>query len=136
MTRALLLTILLCGGATASVASGAPPVRDASPCESETTSFDTRAVTCSIPAGGLQRYHLQVNFSGGHDDTMASMIPRLDGVSLKCEEGSKVRLMGEDGDVSLICVFSIPDRHADKHLFEASISFSHAQYVSYAFGPF
>ena len=66
---------------------------------------------------------------------MASMQLQLDGAPLTCEAGSKVRLMGEDGEVSLICIFSTPQGKAEKHTVEASVSFSHAQYVSYAFGP-
>jgi len=66
---------------------------------------------------------------------MASLALRLDGASQNCEEGRKTRLVGEDGEVTLVCLFSIPGRNAKRHLFESIISWTHAQYVSYAFGP-
>ncbi len=135
MNRAAFLAVLVSAAIAASATTAAPQLRRSPACESQATSFDSHALKCSIPAGVSHRYRLEVNFSGGHDDTMASMTARLDGVALHCDDGSKMRLMGEDGDVSLVCIFSTRAGSDEDHVFEASISFSHAQYVGYALAP-
>lgn len=94
--------------------------------------FDSREVECALDStSGARRYALQVNFSGGHDDTMAKMAPMLDGAPLSCEAGSKTQLMGEDGDVSLLCLFTAP-RDARRSVLFVSFTWSHAQYESYS----
>lgn len=73
----------------------------ASVCESRDLTFDSKEITCSIPASpGKSLPRLVVKFSGGHDDTMASMAVQVNGEPFTCGAGSKLRLMGEDGDVS------------------------------------
>ena len=61
---------------------------------------------------------------------MAKMAPTpmLNGTSLTCEDGSKLSLMGEDGDVSLTCLFTAPGV-SERSRFSATFAWSHAQYT-------
>src|SRR5262245_32334065 len=79
-----------------------------SACYSQSPGGDARTFTCplSVP-DGTRHFRFTAAFSGGHDDTMASMTLTLDGAPLACAPGSKTSLMGEDGDVGLECKFSI-----------------------------
>ena len=43
---------------------------------------------------------------------MASITPSLDDVPLACDKGSKISLMGEDGDVSLDWIAGFPWRRS------------------------
>lgn len=76
-------------------------------CESSTLGGDLFDVRCPLPAEPApQRYRYEVHFSGGHDDTKASLSPALDGSPIACDPArSKLRLFGEEGDVSLACEF-------------------------------
>jgi len=128
----VVMLVLLVSGPT----YAADAVRESkatSRCELREPTFDSREVECSLnPSPDLRRYVLRVNFSGGHDDTMAKMAPVLNGVALNCEDGSKTSLMGEDGDVSLLCFFSARGGPKTSNLV-AAFTWSHAQYVSYSF---
>ena len=103
-------------------------------CESRAVAGDTRDISCPLNASGtLQRFCFKASFSGGHDDTVASMTPSLDGVPLACEEGSKTSLMGEDGDVNLECKFSITQSAGTDHVLTVTLSWGHAQYTDFEF---
>jgi len=113
------------------VACGAQPSgpRAALPCEAQASPGDLRNFSCPLKAAtAARRYRFKAEFSGGHDDTMASMALNLDGAPLACDEGSKTQLMGEDGDVSLECRFSIPET-AGAHVLKVVLKWSHAQYT-------
>ena len=87
------------------------------PCESHDLTFDSKEIGCSLRTFSPgERLRLTVNFSGGHDDTMASMAVYIDDQVLVCDVGSKLRLMGEDGDVSLTCRFSVGAASRDQRL--------------------
>ena len=62
---------------------------------------------------------------------MASMTLSLDGAPLACEQGSKTQLMGEDGDVSLECRFSLADAAGTKRVLKVLLRWSHAQYTDF-----
>ena len=131
MRRFIVMLVLLVSGPTYAADAGRES-RATSHCELREPTFDSREVECSLsPSSDLRRYVLRVNFSGGHDDTMAKMAALLDGVSLPCEDGSKTSLMGEDGDVSLLCLFAARGGPKTSSLV-ATFTWSHAQYVSYS----
>ncbi len=93
-------------------------------------------IQCQIAASATpQRLRFKVNFSGGHDDTMAFMTPSLDDAPLDCDKGSKISLMGEDGDVSLDCRFSMAEKPGTKKVLRVKVLWSHAQYVDFEFKP-
>ena len=105
-------------------------------CESPSTPGDYRNIECPLNASGTpQRFRFKANFSGGHDDTMASMEATLDGSPLACEKGSKTSLQGEDGDVSLECRFSLKEKAGTKHVFAAALTWRHAQYTDFELHP-
>jgi cytoskeletal protein RodZ len=116
---------------------GVADAADAEPksyCELKTTSGETREVECPMNASGAtQRFAFKTNFSGGHDDTTASMIASLDGLPLTCDEGSKTTLMGEDGDVSLECKFSVRARAGTRLVLKVLLSWRHAEYSDFEF---
>lgn len=132
-----LLAIGLCGGLAGAATSGTPPVAatassSAKPlCESQASGYDALLIQCPVgPSAAPQRMRFKVNFSGGHDDTMASMTASLDDAALACDKASKTRLMGEDGEVSLDCGFSTPGKPGAQIL-RVKVTWSHAQYVGY-----
>jgi hypothetical protein len=57
----------------------------------------------------------------------------LNGAPLACEKGSKARLEGEDGDISLECRFSIVEKAGTKHVLGVALSWYHAQYTDFEF---
>ena len=100
------------------------------PCSSTSAGEDGREFTCRIQAADARRpLRFKAFFSGGHDDTVASLQVTLDGSPLTCGEGSKTRLMGEDGDVSLECRISVPSTGDSNHVLTVLIKWSHAQYT-------
>ncbi|MGH8516104.1 MAG: hypothetical protein ACREUE_01455 [Panacagrimonas sp.] len=107
VTRLFFLTgALLVASATLHAAEAAAPGEIA--CTSTTTGGDLFDVRCPLPAiPDAQRYRYEVHFSGGHDDTRASIAPALDDAPLACDEArSKLRLFAEEGDVMLACEFT------------------------------
>jgi len=102
-------------------------------CEVESPGYDSREVSCVIPASPeAQRFEFVVNFSGGHDDTSASMQAALDDRPLGCEENSKTSLFAEDGEVSLYCRLTVAGAPQSARL-KVAFRWSHAQYTSFAF---
>src|SRR5258706_9139397 len=105
-------------------------------CESRSPGGDFRDISCPLdPASAPKHLRFKVDFSGGHDDTMASMALSVDGAPLACEQGSKTQLMGEDGDVSLECRFSLPDADGTKRVLRVLLKWSHAQYTDFELAP-
>ena len=143
----VLLAMGLCGGAAgaatpvasaaatsssqAALPSAAKPV-----CESQEPGYDSRLIQCPITTSATpQRLRFKVNFSGGHDDTMASMTTSLDDTPLACDKASKTRLMGEDGDVSLDCGFVAVGKPGTQQVLRVKATWSHAQYVGFEMTP-
>jgi hypothetical protein len=112
------------------------PASNKLPCASQSPGGDLRNISCTLNAPSAGRhFRFKVDFSGGHDDTMASMTLTLDGAPLACEPGSKTQLMGEDGDVSLECAFSVPDAARAPRELTVLVKWSHAQYTDFALVP-
>jgi hypothetical protein len=76
-----------------------------------------------------RHYRLEVHFSGGHDDTSASLSATLNGIPLTCGSNSKTKLFGEDGEVSLWCDFEVGATGGPSHRLEGVVAYRHAQYV-------
>ncbi|MFT3931612.1 MAG: hypothetical protein QM709_15085 [Spongiibacteraceae bacterium] len=101
-------------------------------CSTTAQTYDSRVVQCQFPKAAVtQKLTFRANFSGGHDDTKADIEPFIDDIPLKCDEGSKTNLFGEDGDVSLWCSFSIRDHAKSNGIFTIRVKWSHAEYTNY-----
>lgn len=101
-------------------------------CDIQSQTYDSREVSCTIPAAAqTRRFEFIARFSGGHDDTRASIRPSLNGQSLVCDEGSKTSLFAEDGDVSLQCRFTLPATSADAAKLQVTVRWSHAEYANF-----
>ena len=123
------VTWLAAAAAAAALAAGAPGEEN-SACESQTPGGDFVQFSCLLPArGSEQRWRFKADFAGGHDDTSASMTLVLDDAPLNCEAGSKTRLFGEDGDVSLVCRFRVRGVAGARPVLAVTLLWSHAQYV-------
>ncbi len=128
---ALVAAVPLGGAGAAEPIKPIKPInqRAAVQCEAQASPGDLRNIACPLKASTTpRRYRFKADFSGGHDDTMASMALSLDGAPLACDEGSKTSLMGEDGDVSLECRFSVPQA-AGAPVLKVVVKWSHAQYT-------
>src|SRR5262245_29861606 len=67
---------------------------------------DSMEVKCPLAAAATPtRYSFTAHFSGGHDDTHAWLTAKMNDAPLVCSEGSKTDLEGEEGEVSLLCLF-------------------------------
>ena len=119
------LAVALAAGANPAAAQTKPP------CESPAPGYDSQVVKCTLASGTAKRYRFKANFSGSHDDTTASMTTTLDGAPLACDKGSKTDLMGEDGEVSLECRFSIAGEGSATRLLSVTLSWRHAQYKDF-----
>ncbi len=127
--RAPLLLALLVGWG-----SGGAEAQHSSalPCESTLLHDGARQVQCPLSgAGEKQAFSFRADFSGGHDDTEASMKLLFEGMPVACDTGSKTSLMGEDGDVSLVCLFSVMPSPRPSAALEVSIRWRHAQYTRF-----
>lgn len=134
MRKFLVPAALACGVLSTVAAEAAPPIGtgDAVACIADNpTGGDIRIVTCTMPAARVHRF--TVDFSGGHDDTSASISATLDGQPKACEDGSKTSLFGEDGDVSLNCRIHAADRAIAMHTLVVTVLWSHAQYRDFVF---
>ena len=120
------LAVALAAGANPAAAQTKPP------CESPAPGYDSHEIRCPLAAtGAAQRFRFKADFSGSHDDTTASMTTTLDGAPLVCDKGSKTELMGEDGEVSLDCKFSIAGEGSATRLLSVTLSWRHAQYKDF-----
>ena len=133
MRRLLCLFALAPLAATPTFAPAAALPADAPACTASTaTGGDIRVLTCALTAG--RPYRLTANFSGGHDDTSASLAATLDGQPVDCEADSKTRLFGEDGDVSLHCRIRAGGDPAPAHVLVVTVLWSHAQFRDFTYG--
>ena len=100
-------------------------------CETSTLGGDMFDVRCPLPPTAIaQRYRYEVHFSGGHDDTKASLSPALDGAPIACDEAaSKLRLFAEEGDVRLVCEFVAGGKDAaSAPVFSVRVLWHHCQH--------
>ena len=126
--RAIAVSMILVAGAGSTPAWGQPR------CEVQAVGADSRDIRCPLSTSGTgQQFRVRANFSGGHDDTTASMTASLDGAALVCGEGSKTSLMGEDGDISLECRFSLTDKPGMTRVLRVLVTWRHAQYTGFEF---
>jgi hypothetical protein len=122
---------LALGAAHGVAATGSSP--SPSGCEARPQGNDALQVTCPLGrSASVQRFRFTANFSGGHDDTTASMTPTLDGASLACEPGSKTSLIGEDGDVSVDCAFTVGEAPGTTRVLQVLLKWRHAQYTDFS----
>lgn len=77
-----------------------------------------------------RKFKFEVRFSGGHDDTRASLSGTLNGKPLACDEGSKPELEGEFGDVSIHCEFVSEAIPGGQEL-KIAVEWRHAQYADF-----
>lgn len=95
--------------------------------------YDWREITCTVPAAATaRRFQFKAMFTGGHDDTSASIAPTLGEAPLACAEGSKLSLFGEDGDVHVFCDFG-GAAMAGRTTFKVLIKWSHAEFADFDF---
>jgi hypothetical protein len=100
-------------------------------CDTQLVRWDRREFQCPLTADGNERHlRFRADFSGGHDDTEASMVLSLDGEPLACRPGSKTSLFGEDGDVSLECHLVLAGPAGTKRMLGATVKFHHAEFVA------
>ena len=125
----LLLATLISGPLSRAAATGAvvAPQCQATPGLGEALDY-TCLLTLARPG---QHFVFRATFDGGHDDTMASLAAKLDGVAIDCDAGSKTSLMGEDGTVSLDCRVSPAGAVGAVHHLDIALAWSHAQYARY-----
>jgi hypothetical protein len=116
-------------------ATKAPAIFSASDaCSERSTAFGKQEFQCQLPKTGFAgKFRFKVNFSGGHDDTSGRIEPSIDDAPLACDEGSKMFLSQEDGNVSLWCDFSVADPLQGNGIFRAVVWWGHAEYVNYEF---
>jgi hypothetical protein len=116
----------------AAAESAAPADLGKTHCESRSVANDLQEVECQLKdAGPARHFTFSAQFSGGHDDTLASMTPSLNGQPLACLGGSKTRLMGEDGEVGLHCHFAVAGDEGVAPVLKVLLKWSHAQYVNF-----
>jgi hypothetical protein len=130
MGRRAWLDLMLLLAVTA-VTAGPAAAAEALTCEPLSVAWDRHEYRCPLTADGNERrLRFKADFSGGHDDTEASMALTLDGAPLACDPGSKTRLFGEDGDVSLECRLVLAGPAGTQRVLGAKLRFSHAEFVA------
>ncbi len=107
-----------------------------STCGVAAKTYDSKDVVCTIPHDAqARRSEFVTRFSGGHDDTSASINTSLDGQPLACETGSKKDLFAEDGDVSLYCRFVVDAQpqgaSGSEARLQVTIHWSHAEFTDF-----
>jgi hypothetical protein len=114
------------------VTTGSACAAEVLTCDTQSVGWDRHEYRCPLTANGTeQRLRFKADFSGGHDDTEASMVMTLDGVPLACSKGSKTSLFGEDGDISLECHLALTGPPGTKRLLGATLKFRHAEFVAF-----
>jgi hypothetical protein len=110
----------------------ASQAQEAPACQEHKLFGDERRFECAVDwtAQGAPPRFVAL-FSGGHDDTMASLKVQADGSPAPCGPGSKPELMGEDGNVSLVCHLPLGSLAAGRHVFTVDLRWSHAQYEGF-----
>jgi hypothetical protein len=129
MRRSALFALAIAANLPSLSAHAATP---ATACRVVGQTYDSKEVQCLLPrAEPAGRHEFVARFSGGHDDTQASIVTSLDQQPLACEAGSKKELLGEDGNVTLFCRFSVGAGVGADGVFKATIRWSHAEYTDY-----
>jgi hypothetical protein len=124
--------LYLAFAAVSTVRADTPSALTQLTCDSTTTGGDIRNFSCALALSKkAQSFRFKANFSGGHDDTTASMTLAVNDAPLVCDQGSKTSLMAEDGDVSLECKFSIAGKQRDNPILQVELKWSHAQYMDF-----
>lgn len=96
------------------------------PCESTAIGANgQRQFVCTV----ARSVRFTARFSGGHDDTKASLEMTVDDVPTVCDAGSKPSLMGEDGDVSLVCTLTFDATAPPRKTVRVLLRWHHAEYV-------
>lgn len=128
-----LLWVLLLASVPASAPQAAAAAPQPQACEPPALGRDKLSMRCSLdPAAGPQRFHIQVHFTGSHDDTTASIEVAIGDTPVVCDAGSKTSTEGEDGDVTLDCQFNASAKPGAAAMLRASARWFHAQYVGFA----
>lgn len=97
---------------------------------------EVRFVECPVVAADAPHgYRFEAFFTGGHDDTVAELVTTLDEAPLTCEPGSKTRLEGEFGDVSVACRFRVDAAQPAPQVARIKIVWTHAQFDRFEFAP-
>ena len=105
---------------------------EAPACQEHKLFGDERRFECAVElAPGSTPPRFVALFSGGHDDTMASLKVQAEGAPAECGPGSKPELMGEDGNVSLLCQLPVAALPAGRHVITVGLRWSHAQYEGF-----
>jgi hypothetical protein len=112
------------------VTAGPAYAEDAFACETQSVNVKKREYRCPLTANGLkQQISFKANFSGSHDDTQLSINLNLDGLPVSCSKSSKTWLNGEDGDVSLECIFALDGEKGTKKMLRATVNIYHAEFI-------
>jgi hypothetical protein len=118
---AAIFCLFFMGAGTASAAEGLT-------CETHATNWKWLEFRCPLTIDKQgQQMLFKADFSGSHDDTRLSMTLSLDGVPVACSQNSKTSLLGEDGNVSLECYFSLDGTLGAKRMLGVLIQIWHAQ---------
>ena len=105
-------------------------------CASTAGGGGSRQVECRLERPEkAASYRFLARFSGGHDDTVASLEAALDGAAEACGPGSKTYLVGEDGDVSLHCTIAPVDRAGAPRVLRVVVRWSHAEFGGFEWVP-
>ncbi len=133
MTRSIAIAMVcVLQGVAATVGMHAAQAQGKSDCETAVPGRVTREIECRLnPSEGMQRLRFTAHFSGSHDDTTAAMAAMLDGMPVACEDGSKTRTGGEDGDVSLECRLSVKGLPDAKQVLRMKLRWHHAEYTGF-----
>lgn len=99
-------------------------------CTGRSVNPEVESVSCAA-ASTPRPYTITVRFAGGHDDTKASLTATVDDRPYPCADGSKTRLFGEDGEISLFCRVALPDATGRLDL---RVDYTHAQFVGHEVG--
>jgi hypothetical protein len=99
---ALLLLMLQAPFIQSEPNSGVPP------CTVTAQTMVSRSIQCDLRSSKTgTSLMLKVNFSGSHDDTRLTLEPLMNEKPLMCAPGSRIYSEAEDGDISLVCKFTI-----------------------------
>lgn len=102
-------------------------------CRTIERTFNSLEVACAMPAPPkTSAIEFVARFSGGHDDTLVTIAPRVGEQTAPCEDGSKLRSFGEDGDIELRCTITRAPGDVPAEL-GVLIRWSHAEYTDHAF---
>jgi hypothetical protein len=101
-------------------------------CEGRSTGHGSGELVCPL-AASAQAGHLrfQVRFSGVHDDSSAGLAAKLDGVPVRCGEGSTERIAGDAGGDALTCRIALGASRDAARKLVISLLWYHAEPVGY-----